>query len=77
MTCLPEIAGSHAFYFESFDAASMASVYEAGMATSRDDSGFSDRVRSHAATFGWVETARRYLRVYESILGPLPPAPTA
>ena len=77
MTCLPEIAGSHAFYFESFDAASMASVYEAGMATCRDDSGFSDRVRNHAATFGWVETARRYLRVYESILGPLPPAPTA
>ena len=77
MTCLPEIAGSHAFYFESFDAASMASAYEAGMATYRDDSRFSDRVRSHAATFGWVETARRYLRVYESILGPLPPAPTA
>jgi glycosyltransferase involved in cell wall biosynthesis len=77
MTCLPEIAGSHAFYFESFDAVSMASTYEAGMATCHADSGFSDRVRSHAATFGWVETARRYLRVYESILGPLPPAPTA
>ncbi len=77
MTCLPEIAGSHAFYFESFDAVSMASTYEAGMATCHANSGFSDRVRSHAATFGWVETARRYLRVYESILGPLPPAPTA
>jgi glycosyltransferase involved in cell wall biosynthesis len=77
MTCLPEIAGNNAFYFESFDAASMASAYQAGMATSRSDSGFSDRVRTHAASFGWAETARGYLRVYESILGPLPSAPTA
>lgn len=68
MTCLPEIAGRHAFYFDTFDAASMAAALEAGMAASRSDPGFADRVRRHAASFSWSETARGYLRVYASIL---------
>lgn len=72
MTCLPEIAGAHAFYFDGFEAASMAATYEAGMAAFRNDPGFSDRVRSHAAGYSWAETARGYLRVYESIWGQFP-----
>jgi glycosyltransferase involved in cell wall biosynthesis len=69
MTCLPEIAGRNAFYFDAFDAASMAAAYEAGMAAFRSDAGYPDRVRRHAASFGWAETARSYWRVYESMLG--------
>lgn len=68
-TCLPEIAGSHGFYFDAFDAASMANAYEAGLATYRDDPGFADRARAHAAGYSWAETARGYLRVYEATLG--------
>ena len=67
MTCLPEIAGANAFYFDAFDAASMVATYEAGMGSYRGDPGFSERVRGHAAGYSWAETARGYLRVYESI----------
>jgi glycosyltransferase involved in cell wall biosynthesis len=77
MTCLPEIAGAHAFYFEAFDASSMAATYTAGMAAFRDDPGFADRIRAHAASFLWQETARGYLRVYESIMERSPAAPPA
>jgi len=66
-TCLPEIAGANAFYFEAFDAASMVATYEAGMAAFRGDPGSTHRIRAHAASFRWQETARGYLRVYESI----------
>ena len=69
-TCLPEIAGSHGIYFDAFDAVSMATTYEAGLAASQRDPGFAARARSHAARYSWAETARGYLRVYESILGP-------
>jgi glycosyltransferase involved in cell wall biosynthesis len=69
MTCLPEIAGTNAFYFDAFDPASMAATYEAGMAAFRSDHGFSDRVRTHAAGYSWAETARGYLRIYESLWG--------
>jgi glycosyltransferase involved in cell wall biosynthesis len=68
-TCLPEIAGDHGFYLDSFDAAAMAAVYEAGMATFTADPEFAPRARAHAATFSWGATARGYTRVYESILG--------
>jgi glycosyltransferase involved in cell wall biosynthesis len=77
MTCLPEIAGVDAFYFDSFDAASMAATYEAGMATFRGDAASADRLRAHAARFGWAQTALGYLRVYESIVGLIPAARTA
>jgi glycosyltransferase involved in cell wall biosynthesis len=77
MTCLPEIAGTHAFYFEAFDAASMAATYTAGLAAFRADPGFADRMRAHAASFRWQETARGYLRVYESIMERSPAAPPA
>ena len=67
-TCLPEIAAENSFYFDSFDPAAMAAVYDAGMAAQRGDPGFADRVRAHAAGYSWAETARGYLRAYESAL---------
>jgi len=67
-TCLPEIAGRHGFYFDSFDGPSMAAVYEAGRAAERSDPRFADRVRSHAAGYSWSESARGYVQVFEAIL---------
>jgi len=67
-TCLPEIAGHHGFYLDTFDTGSMLGVYEAGMAAFRDDPGFAARVQAHAESYSWAETARGYLRVYETIL---------
>ena len=68
-TCLPEIAGNHGFYLDSFDGATMALTYEAGTTAFAADPSFAPRARAHAATFSWGATARGYARVYESILG--------
>lgn len=67
-TCLPEIAGPHAFAFESFEPGAMARAYDAGLAAWRADPSAVDRGRRHAAGFAWAETARGYVRVYESVL---------
>ena len=68
-TCLPEIAGGHGFFFDSFDPTSMAAVYESGLARHRADPGAADRARSHADGYSWAATARGYLRVYEAVIG--------
>ena len=68
-TCLPEIAGDHGFYLDSFDAAALAATYAAGLRSFAADPGFAPRARAHAATYSWGATARGYARVYESILG--------
>jgi glycosyltransferase involved in cell wall biosynthesis len=66
-TCLPEIAGDHGFYLESFDPAAMAAAFTAGLAAFRADPEFGPRARAHAATYSWAATARGYARVYESL----------
>jgi glycosyltransferase involved in cell wall biosynthesis len=68
-TCLPEIAGDHGFYFDSFDPGLMAATYAAGLETFTADPDFGPRSRAHAATYSWGATARGYARVYESVLG--------
>jgi glycosyltransferase involved in cell wall biosynthesis len=67
-TCLPEVAGNHGFYFDSFEPAAMMEVLEAGLRSCRADAGFADRVRAHAATYSWQATARGYVAIYERVL---------
>ncbi len=69
MTSLPEIAGDAATFFEGFDAESLAAVYRDGMQRFHADPVAADKLRAHAATFTWAETARRYCRVYADVLG--------
>ena len=71
-TCLPEIAGDHGFYLDSFDPAVMAAAFGAGMKTFAADLEFAPRARTHAATYSWGATARGYARVYESLIGQKP-----
>lgn len=68
-TCLPEIAGDHGFYLDSFDPAALAATYTAGLRSFAADPGSAPRAQAHAATYSWGATARGYARVYESILG--------
>lgn len=72
-TCLPEVAGDHGFYFDSFEPAAMAAALEAGLAACRSDPGFAARARAHAATFSWQATARAYAAVYDRVLREIPP----
>ena len=67
-TCLPEIAGPHAVAFESFEPEAMTRTYEAGLTAWQADPSAAARGREHAAGFAWAETARGYVRVYQSIL---------
>lgn len=67
-TSLPEIAGTHGFYFDSYAAADMAAVLADGRRRFRGDPGAGERLRRHAAGFNWAATASGYARVYEEVL---------
>ena len=70
-TCLPEIGGDAADYFDEFEPASMRRVVEAGLARQREP-GRADAIRAHAAKFDWDRAAGAYLDLYRCLLG-LPP----
>ncbi|MDL2357214.1 MAG: glycosyltransferase family 1 protein [Pseudomonadota bacterium] len=67
LTSLPEIGGTAAYYFDSFEPAAMARVLERGLAHFAD--GGAARVRSHAAQFTWAKAGAAYLDLYRSCLG--------
>ena len=71
-TCLPEVGGSVADYFDSFDAASMKAVVQAGLARHAEP-GRAAAIQAHAAQFNWDRTADAYLALYRRLLK-LPPA---
>ena len=68
-TSLPGVCGTAGFYWDSFDPEHMLSVLEDGMRRVAGDPAAPGRIRDHAASFSWAETARGYLRVYDSLLG--------
>ena len=70
-TCLPEIGGDAADYFDDFDPGSMRRVVELGLARQREP-GRADAIRAHAAQFDWDRAAVAYLDLYRRLLQ-LPP----
>jgi len=70
-TCLPEIGGDAADYFDDFDPGSMRRVVEHGLARQREP-GRADAIRAHAAQFDWDRAAAAYLDLYRRLLQ-LPP----
>lgn len=69
LTCLPEIGGDAADYFDSFDGAAMRAVVERGLARWRADAGRAEAIRTHAAQFDWDRAADAYLALYARLLG--------
>jgi glycosyltransferase involved in cell wall biosynthesis len=69
-TSLPEIAGEHGFFFESFEPQGMADVVRVGLGTRAANVGWAEKVREHTLTFSWAETARRYAALYETLADP-------
>lgn len=74
-TCLPEIGGDAADYFDDFEPAAMRRVVEAGLARGAAP-GRAAAVKAHAAQFDWDRCAARYLALYRRLLA-LPAAPGA
>lgn len=66
-TCLPEIGGEAAHYFDDFDPWSMRRTVERGLAAGSDPVQI-DAVRAHAAQFDWDRSASRYLDIYRRLL---------
>jgi len=71
-TCLPEIGGDAASYFDDFEPASMKRTVEEGLARAAQP-GRADAIKAHAAQFDWDRSAAAYLALYRRLLG-LPPA---
>lgn len=67
-TCLPEIGGDAAHYFDDFAPAAMRAVVEAGLAKGADP-GRRAAVQAHAAQFDWGRAAQQYLSLYRRLLG--------
>lgn len=67
LTSLPEVGGTEAFYWESFDPDAMAAVFEAGMNEYHRSAAKARSIAAWAATFSWENTARRYLDLYAVI----------
>jgi glycosyltransferase involved in cell wall biosynthesis len=67
-TCLPEIGGDAADYFDDFDPTHMKQVVQAGLLRQAAP-GRGDAIRRHAAQFSWDEAATRYVQLYGTLLG--------
>ncbi len=70
-SCLPEIGGDAADYFDDFDSQSMKQVVQAGLARHAAP-GRAAAIQAHAARFNWDDAAQAYLALYRRLLR-LPP----
>ena len=69
LTSLPEIGGEHAFYWNNFDAKSMAEIFEKGMHTFETNKATYEKAYiERAIGFNWDKAALEYANVYRSLL---------
>lgn len=68
-TSLPEIGDRFAFYFDhDFEPERMQKQFREGLEAFRTGRFDSGRMKSHAMSFSWERTARRYMEIYNSLL---------
>lgn len=65
-TCLPEIGGDAAYYFDSFDPMRMQQVFDEGMQHYHSQQP-SEKIKKRAAFFNWEKAAEQYLNVYRQL----------
>ncbi len=65
-TSLPEVGGSAAFYFNSFDPESMQRVFKEGM-QQYHQTNMSAAIMERGKEFDWQKSAAQYLKVYQSL----------
>ena len=66
-TCLPEIGGKHAYYFDEFDAENMQQVFESGMNDYYHNQP-AEAIIKYASQFNWDIAAKKYSEVYSEVL---------
>ena len=67
LTCLPEIGGDAAWYFDDFNPQSMQRVVQQGLSQHAQGSRI-QAVRDRAAQFDWDRAAQAYLALYRRLL---------
>jgi glycosyltransferase involved in cell wall biosynthesis len=65
-TCLPEIGGEVAYYFDSFEPSSMQKIFAEGMQHYRDTQP-QEKIRKRAGFFSWEKAAKEYVDVYRQV----------
>jgi glycosyltransferase involved in cell wall biosynthesis len=69
-TCIPEIAGDCAFYFNhEFDRRAMQEEFAKGMDAFARHEIDPQKIIDHTKSFTWARTARQYFDIYEEMLG--------
>lgn len=68
LTSLPEIGGSDAFYFPSFEKDQLLKTFSEGM-LEYSKNGMSGRIKRRAAMFNWKQKAKEYLSMYKEVAG--------
>ncbi|QJW88362.1 glycosyltransferase family 4 protein [Spirosoma taeanense] len=67
LTSLPEVGGSDAFYFSSFEAADVVETFRRGMEAFRNDPAMPDRLRQQSQRFRWETVAADYWKLYQQV----------
>lgn len=67
LTCLPEIGGPEAFYWEHFEALYMQNLFDKSMRIYEGDTKKAARMIQHAKQFSWDKAASAYLELYEQL----------
>ncbi|MGC4062883.1 MAG: glycosyltransferase family 1 protein [Aquabacterium sp.] len=67
-TCLPEICGEAATYWDDFDPHAMRRVVEARLAAHQQDPALATRARQQALHYTWPRAAGQYTAVYDALL---------
>lgn len=68
-TCLPEIGGDYAYYFNTdFDRTLMQEEFRKGLDDYyANEQAKAEAIRNHARQFSWANAARRYLDIYKEM----------
>ena len=66
-TSLPEIGGSEADYFPSFDASDMQNTLAYSLQNFETNAGKKLAMKKRALSFSWDEAAKKYLEIYSSL----------
>lgn len=67
LTSLPEIAGEHGFYFDSFAPEAMAATLADGLSRFEANPLRAVAAKAHAASFSWQRTVSRFIDLYEQV----------
>lgn len=65
-TCLPEIGGTVAYYFKTFDAESMRHTFNECMQQYRLTNP-QQKIKERAAKFSWSKAAQEYMEIYKNL----------